>query len=63
METLAGVFFGQGDTRRAWTRALAVVGRLLLVLAWRLDNSVPTAYDSVWTGRTIKLANGTGANR
>src|SRR4051794_22600679 len=36
-------------------RGFLVVGTLLLVLVWRLDNAVRTAYSSGWTGRTIDL--------
>ena len=47
--------YGRGDWWRALTRLLGVVGVLLLVLTWRLDEAVRTAYVSGWTGLTIKL--------
>jgi hypothetical protein len=54
-QTARQLFFGRGDAHRTATRACCVVGLLLLVLAWRLDASVRTAYVSGWTGRTIRL--------
>jgi hypothetical protein len=48
-------FFGRGDRWRLLTRLLGVLGVLLLVLTWRLDQAVHTAYVSGWTGQTIKL--------
>jgi hypothetical protein len=49
------LLFGRVDARRTAIRACGVFGFLLLVLAWRLDASVRTAYASGWTGRTIRL--------
>jgi hypothetical protein len=45
---------GPSDRRRRWTRACGAVGLLLLVLAWRLDRAVETAYASGWTHRTVE---------
>ena len=50
------LFFSRGDSWRAVTRLAGALGVLFLVLAWRLDQAVRTAYDSGWTGSTIKLA-------
>jgi hypothetical protein len=51
-----GFFFSRGDGLRAVIRLVGALGILFLVLAWRLDQAVRTAYDSGWTGNTIKLA-------
>src|SRR6266542_5233510 len=48
--------FSRGDSWRAVTRLAGALGVLFLILAWRLDQAVRTAYDSGWTGSTIKLA-------